>query len=130
MTDLRSTPPNAQENELTLELVTQLCVGPSLSEVAADLLRQSLDEKYPDLNINPDTALMGTATWKLVDNRIVAGAPQYQTLSNILARQAITQLPTLCIEGEHFLTQQPLTDPATHPPPRTGAITASRAAPA
>lgn len=118
MTTPSSTPSNAESEDLTLELITQLCVGPSVVEVASELLRQALSEQHPDLHINPDTTLLGTPVWELVDDQIIYAPAHYQTLSTLLARQAVLKVPTLCIEGEHFLTQLPLTEPAVHLPVR------------
>ncbi|AZE86650.1 hypothetical protein C4J98_5285 [Pseudomonas orientalis] len=95
-----------------------LNVAPSWTETASELLRQSLQEQYPDLHIDPDHTLLGTPTWELIDDQIVAGQTRYQPLSTLLARQSITWIPTLCIEGEHFLTQAPVMEPAVHLPVR------------
>lgn len=118
MTTSSATAQAAKSEDLTLKLITQLCVGPSITEVAGQLLRDSLAEKYPDLHINPDTTLLGTPVWELVDDKIISSPPQYRTLSTLLARQAVLKEPTLCIEGEHFLTPLPLTEPAVHVPVR------------
>ncbi|AZE75750.1 hypothetical protein C4K00_5569 [Pseudomonas synxantha] len=118
MTTSSATAQAAKPEDLPLKLITQLCVGPSITEVAGQLLRESLEEKYPDLHINPDTTLLGTPVWELVDDKIISSPPHYQTLSTLLARQAVLKTPTLCIEGEHFLTPLPLTEPAVHLPVR------------
>ena len=94
----------AQDDNHQDKLIALLLnVAPSFTETARALLRQSLQEQYPDLHIDPDNTLMGTPTWELIDDQIVAGQPYYQSLSTLLARQAFTAIPTLCIEGEHFL---------------------------
>lgn len=99
-------------------LFTQLYVGPSFRETAAHLLRESLREQYPTLEIDPDTAMVGTPTWQLIGDEIVAGPTQYQSLSETLAIQAVVAVPALYIEGEHFLTQPPIVEPAVHLPVR------------
>ncbi|WP_421555875.1 hypothetical protein [Pseudomonas kitaguniensis] len=114
MTTPSTTAQDAEPEDLTQKLITQLCVGPSITEVAGELLREALDAQYPDLHINPDTTLLGTPVWKLVDDKIISAPPYYQTLSALLARQAVLKVPTLCIEGEHFLTRLPLTEPAVN----------------
>lgn len=118
MTTPSSTPQDATSEALTLKLITQLCVGPSITEAACELLREALNEQYPDLHIDPDTTLLGRPSWALVDDTITSNPARYWNLSTLLARQAILKVPTLCIEGEHFLTQLPLAEPAVHLPVR------------
>lgn len=109
---------NAKRLDERSALFTELYVGPSFRETASHLLRQSLREHYPTLDIDPDIAMVGTPTWQLIDNEIVAGPTHYQSLSEILAIQAVVAEPALYIEGEHFLTQQPIVEPAVHLPVR------------
>ena len=118
MTTPSAAAPDAKFEDLTLKLLTQLCVGPSLTEVAGELLRQSLNEQYPDLHIDPNTTLLGTPVWDFDGDKIVSLTPRYLNLSSLLARQAVLKVPTLCIEGQHFLTPLPLTEPAVHLPVR------------
>lgn len=113
-----ATPSNTQRPDARLALLTQLYAVPSFREAATTLLRQSLQEQYPTLDIDPDTAMLGTPAWELIDEQIIAGPTQYQALSEILARQAVLAAPTVCIEGEHFLTQLPIVEPAVHLPVR------------
>jgi len=112
--------PNA--NTATQALLAQLCLGPSFLEVAAALLRPELRRLYPALDIDPDIAMVCTPGWVLMDDQIQATTPQYQTLTGILARQAVLEVPRLYIEGEHFLTQQPLTTTPIHLPVRIAEI--------
>jgi hypothetical protein len=107
-----------RSSDPTRELIAQFYEGPSFREAASELLRQALNEQYPTLSIDPDSTLMGTPTWTLRDDDIVAGPPEYHALSDLLARQAVLAVPALCIEGEHFLTRQPLTEPPVHLPVR------------
>ena len=113
-----STPKNDPATDQRGALITQLYAGPSFRETAATMLRQSLQALYPTLDIDPNIALLGTPTWELAGEHIIAGPPTYQALSDILAKQAVLAVPTLCIEGEHFLTQQPFPEPAIHLPVR------------
>ncbi|AZF02731.1 hypothetical protein C4J95_5317 [Pseudomonas orientalis] len=109
----------SQEDSHQDKLIALLLnVGPSWTETARELLRQSLQEQYPDLHIDPDHTLLGTPTWEFIDAQIVAGPTHYHPLSTLLARQSVTREPTLCIEGEHFLTQAPVIEPAIHLPVR------------
>ena len=99
-------------------LVTQLCVGPAFREAASTLLRRSLQELYPDLGIDPDIAMVGTPTWGIVDDEIVAGPTAHQTLTDILTNQAISGEPALYIEGAHYLIQPKNQQPTAHLPVR------------
>lgn len=116
------TPQNGDSPNPTAALLTQLAIGPDFREVAAVLLRQQLRERYPSLDIDPDTAMVVYPVWQVVEDQVLVAEPRYHSLTGILARQAITKEPCLFIEGEHFLTQQPLTVPPAHLPVRIGDI--------
>ncbi|PFG60623.1 hypothetical protein DM05_5343 [Pseudomonas poae] len=116
------TTPISIASQQPLELLTQLLTGPSFREVAAVLLRQALQARYPTLAIDPDICLIGTPGWEIIDEQACATTTAYRTLSDSLTDQAVLGEPTLYIEGEHFLTQQPLTEPPTHLPVRIGDI--------
>lgn len=107
-----------QRHNAAAALLTQLSIGPAFREVAALLLREQLQERYPHLDINPDIAMVGTATWKIVEDQVLTGPTHYHALTDILERQAVSGVPALYIEGEHFLTQQPIVEPALHLPVR------------
>ncbi|MBV6825347.1 hypothetical protein [Pseudomonas sp. PD9R] len=119
---LNSTQYNTASHNPTDALITQLSVGPDLREVAAVLLRQSLQKLYPALDIDPSITMLGTPSWEIVDDEIVAGPTHYQALTEILADQTVYAVPALYIEGEHFLVQQPITEPAIHLPVRIDEI--------
>jgi hypothetical protein len=106
----------------TEALITQLSVGPDLREVAAVLLRQSLQKLYPALDIDPSITMVGTPSWEIFNDEIIAGPTHYQALTEILADQTVFAVPALYIEGEHFLAQQPITEPAVHLPVRIDEI--------
>lgn len=116
---LSSTP---QPPSPTEALITQLSVGPDLREVATVLLRQHLQTLYPALDIDPTITMLGTPRWETFDDEIVAGPVRYQALTEILVNQTVSAIPSLYIEGEHFLTQQPITEPAVHLPVRIDEI--------
>ena len=103
-------------------LITQLSIGPDLTEVAAMVLRQSLQKLYPMLDLDPNTTMVGTPTWEIFDDEIVAGPTHYRALTEILADLTVYAVPALYIEGEHFLTQQPIAEPANHLPVRIDEI--------
>lgn len=115
---LNPTPSNTQRPDKRIALLTQLYIGPSFRETATLLLREALQEQYPTLDIDPDTVMLATSTWQLKDDQVRAGPTEYQALSDVLAKQAVLAVPLLCIEGEHFLTRQPIVEPAVHLPVR------------
>ena len=57
-------------------LLTQLTTGPSIREVAANVLRPELKELYPELDIDPDLAIVVSPAWLIIKTyscRLVAG---------------------------------------------------------
>ncbi|NUU33606.1 dermonecrotic toxin domain-containing protein [Pseudomonas sp. C2B4] len=103
-------------------LITQLSIGPDLTDVAAVVLRQSLQKLYPALDLDPNITMVGTPSWEILDDEIVAGPTHYRALTEILADLTLYAVPALYIEGEHFLTQQPIAEPAIHLPVRIDEI--------
>ncbi|RFD24414.1 hypothetical protein CER19_25650 [Pseudomonas sp. GL93] len=63
---------NAKRLDERSALFTELYVGPSFRETAPHLLRQSLREHYPTQDIDPDIAMVGTPTWQLIGDEIIA----------------------------------------------------------
>ncbi|MCK3865171.1 DUF6543 domain-containing protein [Pseudomonas sp. B329] len=117
-----TTPSTTSRPDARIALLTQFSTGPSFRETATLLLREALQEQYPTLDIDPDTVMLATPTWNLDDDRVSAGPTEYQALSDILARQAVLAVPILYLQGEHFLTQQPIIEPAVHLPVRVTEI--------
>lgn len=117
-----STPPTIPHQDTYDALLTQLSIGPELRDVAAVLLRQSLQKLYPALDIDPSITMVGTPSWEIINDEIVAGPTDYQALTEILANQTVLAVPALYIEGEHFLVQQPIAEPAIHLPVRIDEI--------
>ena len=107
-------PRRAPRARLTSSLINQLSIGPAFREVAAHLLRLKLQERYPNLHIDPNVVMVGTPSWDVVHGEIVATPPQYRALTDILARQAVLAVPSLFIDGIHFLTPLPITEPPVH----------------
>ena len=103
-------------------LFNQLLAGPTSAEVAAALLRDALKQLYPALDLDPYTTVVGEPHWELVDGEIVARPTLFESLSDLLAAQMDQGLPTLLIEGVHFLTQLPITTPERHLPVRIDQI--------
>lgn len=91
----------------TYELLTQLTTGPSTREVAAATLRSALKELYPTLNIDPDLAVVVSPQWQVVDNAIERALPFVESLTSVLAHQALSDERVTYIDGQHFLTLQP-----------------------
>ncbi|WP_426127029.1 dermonecrotic toxin domain-containing protein [Pseudomonas sp. DWP1b1] len=117
------TPSTYSHQNLTDTLITQMSTGPAFREVAATLLREQLQELYPALDIDPNVTMVGTPIWDIEDGHVVPVGRHYKALTDILAVQAVLAVPVLYIEGEHFLTQLPIVEPAVHLPVRILDIT-------
>lgn len=104
------------------ELLMQLSTGPSIREVAANLLRAALKEQYPTLNIEPDLAMVVTPHWRIVGDAIQAAPASTESLTSVLANQALSPEPVIYIDGEHFLTLEPAAQPPDHLPVKIDAI--------
>lgn len=116
MTATIAVPKSAARRSLALALLTQMYTGPAFREAAAVLLREQLKAHYPQLDIDPNIAMLGTPRWEVVNDQVVAHPPTYQALTDILEDQALLAIPALYIEGEHFLTQLPISEPPVHLP--------------
>ena len=115
---MTSTSPTESHQSLIDTLITQMSTGPAFREVAATLLREQLQLLYPTLDIDPNTTVVGTPQWGIEDEQVVPVGRHYQVLTDVLAVQAVLAVPALYIEGEHFLTQLPIIEPAVHLPVR------------
>lgn len=89
------------------DLVNQTSHGPTLNQVASYLLSQTLEELYPNLNIDPDQAMVATLQWRQVDNQIEERPTRFESLTHALIRQGFNSTTANYIEGEHFLTLEP-----------------------
>jgi hypothetical protein len=87
---------------------------PTVSDVAAQMLRQTLKERFPTRDLDPDQILIGTPQWQYVEGELSAGPIQYETLTQALVRQFFTSSTANYLEGEHFLTRLPLITPVVH----------------
>ncbi|MGX1172064.1 dermonecrotic toxin domain-containing protein [Pseudomonas sp. R151218B TE3479] len=120
MTSTSITGPKADPKEA---VYNQLLAGPTYPEVAAVLLRDGLKRLYPTLNLDPHNTVVGEPAWDIVDDEIVRRPTRYETLSEMLAGLVNEKSdPMLLIEGLHFLTQLPLTEPPVHLPVRIDQI--------
>ena len=88
--------------------------GPTVSDVAAQMLRQALKERYPTRDLDPDQILIGTPQWQYIEDQLIAGPIQYETLTQALVRQFFTSSTAHYFEGEQFLTRLPLLTPVVH----------------
>lgn len=104
--DSRSADPLVEKSNL----INQISHGPTLHEVASTLLRQMLKEKYSDLDIDPNTAQVGSPQWQVINDEIERGPITYETLNLALVRHALGGTTADYLEGEHFLTVEPQVD--------------------
>ncbi|MGL5997048.1 MAG: dermonecrotic toxin domain-containing protein [Pseudomonas proteolytica] len=106
----------------TYDLLTQLTTGPSSRDVASATLRSALKEQYPLLDIDPDLAVVATPRWHITAADMQPIEPLFESLTSILARQALSPEPVEYIDGEHFLTLNPSAQPPIHLPVKIDAI--------
>ena len=92
----------------TYELLTQLTTGPTAREVAAATLRSALKELYPNLNIDPDLAVVVSPQWEVVSNAVERAPATVESLTSVLAHQALSSDRVTYLDGQHFLTLQRL----------------------
>ncbi len=112
------------ENSLSsaIDVVTQLVTGPSLREVATKALRPALKTLYPDLNIDPQLAMVVKPTWIIQDDRVIPGRPLIESLTDALVRLGLSGTAVTYLDGEHFLTLQPDIQTAIQLPVKIDAI--------
>ncbi|MGE8190665.1 dermonecrotic toxin domain-containing protein [Pseudomonas sp. NPDC086278] len=113
MTDSNA-PTAASALEEKSDLVSQTSHGPTLNEVASHVLRLALKELYPTLDIDPDTALVGTPRWRVKNNGIEAQPIGFESLTHALLRQGLDGTTANYLEGEHFLTDLPAGNNSIH----------------
>ncbi|WP_338800372.1 DUF6543 domain-containing protein [Pseudomonas sp. RSB 5.4] len=90
-----------------VDILTQLVSGPSLTEVASNALKPALTRLYPQQAIDPERVVVGTPTWVIKKQRIEVGPCQFESLTDVLVRLALSGTTVTLIDGEHFLTEQP-----------------------
>ena len=96
------------------QVVHQTSRGPTVEEVAAQLLRQALEALYPERDIDPDQTLIGTPQWQPIDGTLVAMPTRFESLTQALVRQFFSATTANYLEGEHFLTLNPPASPVVH----------------
>ena len=72
------------------QVIQQISRGPTLDEVAAQLLRQALKGVYPDREMDPDRAMIGTPQWRLVNDTLTPMPTRFESLTKALIRQFFT----------------------------------------
>jgi len=60
------------------QVVQQISLGPTLNEVATELLRQALKEQFPERDIDPEQTLIGTPQWRWFDGTLVAMPARFE----------------------------------------------------
>jgi hypothetical protein len=95
-------------------LVSLTSQGPTLNDVSSQVLREALKQLYPQLDIDPDQTLIVTPGWRMEDGTLSADSPNVETLTHALVRQNWSAGVANFIEGEHFLTHDPLTSSPVH----------------
>jgi hypothetical protein len=88
-------------------VVHQTSQGPTVNEVAAQMLRKALKTQFPEQDIDPDHTMIGTPRWRFVDGTLVAMTTHFESLTQALVRQFFTSTHANFLEGEHFLTLDP-----------------------
>jgi hypothetical protein len=91
----------------TSDLISQTSHGPTLDQVASQLLRRALKELYPQLEIDPDAAVVASPQWRVVDDSVEAGPTLFESLTHALVRQGLQGTKANFLEGEHYLTLEP-----------------------
>ena len=104
------------------ELLIQLTTGPTSREVAASTLRTALREQYPTLDIDPDLAMVCRPRWRVIDDLIVSSRGPAESLTSVMAHQAMWPRPVVYIDGEHYLSLQPDAWEAVHLPVKIDAV--------
>lgn len=95
-------------------VIHQTSLGPTVDEVASQMLRQGLKALYPERDIDPELTMLGTPQWQWLDGSLVAMPTQFETLTQVLVRQFFTDTHANYLEGEHFLTLHPRATPVVH----------------
>lgn len=108
MTDVSSPPALPGLTPDQDALLTQLVAGPTIREIATHALQPALKALYPQLSIDPRLAIVVTPTWTLRGQHVIAGPPRFESLTDTLVRHGVAKTPVVYLEGEHYLTLQPL----------------------
>lgn len=105
-----------------VDILTQLVTGPSLREVASKTLRPALKTLYPDLDIDPQLAMVVRPTWVIQDDAVVPGRHLIESLTDTLVRLGLSGTAVTYLDGEHYLTLQPDQPAAIQLPVKISAV--------
>ncbi|WP_454562231.1 dermonecrotic toxin domain-containing protein [Pseudomonas sp. AIG] len=105
-----------------VDILTQLVTGPSLREVASKTLRPALKTLYPDLDIDPQLAMVVRPTWVIQDDEVVPGRHLIESLTDTLVRLGLSGTAVTYLDGEHYLTLQPDQPAAIQLPVKISAV--------
>ncbi|MBV4461205.1 hypothetical protein KVG96_24880 [Pseudomonas sp. COR58] len=104
-------------------LIEQISRGPTLHAATAQQLRNALKQRFPDLDIDPDMAVVMSPLWREHNGALVSDSCRFESLSHALVRLALDQASANYIEGEHFLTLTPYAEEPVHLPVGMDALT-------
>jgi hypothetical protein len=96
------------------QVIHQTSRGPTVDEVAAQMLRQALKVLHPERDLDPDQTMIGTPQWQRLDDTLLTMPTRFESLTQALVRQFFTSITANYLEGEHFLTLNPQTTPVVH----------------
>ncbi|QHC98551.1 hypothetical protein PspR84_29235 [Pseudomonas sp. R84] len=105
-----------------VDVLTQLVTGPSLREVASKTLRPALKTLYPDLEIDPQLAMVVRPTWVIEVDEVVPGRHRIESLTDTLVRLGLSGSTVTYLDGEHYLTLQPDQSAAIQLPVKISAV--------
>ncbi|WP_283189475.1 hypothetical protein [Pseudomonas sp. PMCC200344] len=116
MTQVSTTTPPSNATLLLdrSNLVSLTSQGPTLNDVSSQVLREALKQLYPQLDIDPNQTLIVTPGWRMEDGTLSADSPYVETLTQALVYLSWSAGVANFIEGEHFLTHNPLTRSPVH----------------
>lgn len=104
------------------DLLTQLVIVPSIREVATRILQDDLKQLYPQLDINPGTAMVVTPSWEVIAGTVQPGPLRFESLTDALLRHTGSGEPVIYLDGEHFLSLNPDAITPIHLPVKIDAI--------
>ncbi|TMU82486.1 hypothetical protein FGA82_03040 [Pseudomonas fluorescens] len=105
-----------------VDILTQLVTGPSLREIASKALRPALKTLYPDIDIDPQRAMVVRPTWVIADDEVVPGRHLIESLTDTLVRLGLSGTAVTYLDGEHYLTLQPDQPAAIQLPVKISAV--------
>ncbi|WP_085655917.1 MULTISPECIES: DUF6543 domain-containing protein [unclassified Pseudomonas] len=104
-------------------VIEQISRGPTLHAATTRQLRDALKQRFPDLDIDPDVAVVMAPVWHERNGALVSGSSHFESLSHALVRLALDRNSANYIEGEHFLTLTPYAQEPVHLPVGMDALT-------